>query len=221
MGACLQITEHPPDSPQCTPRVHCADKCPYLVGSVPIVPVLPIRKKKQCLRIEPQVLPMMRLLGLVGFVVTFFGFVDTAPSSLSDPIVQISTGRYVGRYIPEFKQDVFLGVPYADKPVRFSPATLATGSAGETKVVKEYGFSCSGYGSDTTKLVSAGTITLDEDCLNLNVIRPSGEGNGLPVLVWIYGGGWQQGQTADPRLVSGLELNCAVGDCAHGEIDII
>ncbi|KAL0635255.1 hypothetical protein Q9L58_005821 [Maublancomyces gigas] len=119
--------------------------------------------------------------------------------SISDPTVQIPTGAYVGRYIPEFKQDVFLGVPYADKPVRFTPAKLATGRAEVVKAAKGYGYSCPGYGSDTTNLVAAGTITINEDCLNLNVIRPSGEKSGLPVLVWIYGGGWQQGQTADPR----------------------
>lgn len=135
--------------------------------------------------------------------------------SISDPTVQISTGAYVGRYIPEFKQDVFLGVPYADKPARFTPAKLATGRAEVAKAAKGYGYSCPGYGPDTTNLVAAGTITMNEDCLNLNVIRPSGK-SGLPVLVWIYGGGWQQGQTADPRLVfkvrsGSLETKLIVG----------
>lgn len=137
-----------------------------------------------------------RVVGLLAAAVC----VAHAALSTPDPTVQISTGEYVGRYIPEFKQDVFLGIPYADKPVRFTPAKLATGKVGVTKAAKGYGYSCPGYGSDTTNLVTAGIITLNEDCLNLNVIRPSGEKNGLPVLVWIYGGGWQQGQTADPRL---------------------
>lgn len=48
------------------------------------------------------------------------------------------------------------------------------------------------------------TFNLSEDCLNINVIRPSG-GNysgshtNLPVLVWIFGGGLYTGSTADPR----------------------
>ncbi|KAK1142296.1 hypothetical protein N8T08_008041 [Aspergillus melleus] len=80
-----------------------------------------------------------------------------------------------------------------------------------------YGFECPGYGSDQTKLINAGTIRQSEDCLNLNVIRPwretansspatTGGSSGasaqdglLPVLLWIYGGGWQQGATGDPR----------------------
>lgn len=145
-------------------------------------------------------LPVMLFQRVVGPLTAAVCLIHTA-LSISDPTVQISTGAYVGRYIPEFKQDVFLGVPYADKPVRFAPAKLATGRAEVVKAAKGYGYSCPGYGSDTTNLVAAGTITINEDCLNLNVIRPSGEKSGLPVLVWIYGGGWQQGQTADPRLV--------------------
>ncbi|KAI1489012.1 lipase [Biscogniauxia mediterranea] len=43
-------------------------------------------------------------------------------------------------------------------------------------------------------------LTLSEDCLTINVVRPAGTGNdSLPVLVWIYGGGLYTGSTADPR----------------------
>jgi carboxylesterase type B len=42
-------------------------------------------------------------------------------------------------------------------------------------------------------------FNLSEDCLNLNVIRPSGKHDKLPVLVWIYGGGLYTGSTADPQ----------------------
>lgn len=42
---------------------------------------------------------------------------------------------------------------------------------------------------------------LHRDCLTLNVVRPSGTtaDDKLPVGLWIYGGGFQQGGTADPR----------------------
>ncbi|OQE16712.1 hypothetical protein PENSTE_c023G08461 [Penicillium steckii] len=132
---------------------------------------------------------------------------------------------FVGRTIPEFNQDVFLGIKYADQPIRFTPSKLKTeyatnasnsgildiSAAGLTKIsgytfynATQYGNDCPGYGSDTTNEVKLGLIKLNEDCLNLNIIRPKlnqqeGETELLPVMLWIYGGGWQQGATADPR----------------------
>ena len=46
---------------------------------------------------------------------------------------------------------------------------------------------CAGYG---TEQVEPGVV-LSEDCLKLNVVRPAGVDitSGLPVAVWIYGGG--------------------------------
>ncbi|KAJ5580014.1 Triacylglycerol lipase (LipA) [Penicillium hispanicum] len=131
---------------------------------------------------------------------------------------------FVGRALPGFDQDVFLGIKFADEPVRFTPAELKTkyassdsnsgvyglaaigtnSSSGSVYYnATEYGYDCPGYGSDTTELVDMGLIRLSEDCLNLNVIRPQAR-NGdsstlLPVMIWIFGGGWQQGATADPR----------------------
>lgn len=128
---------------------------------------------------------------------------------------------FVGRTLFEFNQDLFLGVKFADEPVRFTPAKLkakyassdsdsgaydlsAAGiesHAGEVYYnATEYGYDCPGYGSDTTNLVNQGFVTLNENCLNLNVIRPQSDSEELlPVLIWIFGGGWQQGSTADPR----------------------
>ncbi|MFI8276840.1 carboxylesterase family protein [Streptomyces sp. NPDC085929] len=36
------------------------------------------------------------------------------------------------------------------------------------------------------------------DCLSVNVRTPGGAGDRLPVMVWIYGGGWKSGHCADP-----------------------
>lgn len=129
---------------------------------------------------------------------------------------------FVGRTLPGFNQDLFLGIKYADKPARFTAAELkshyasndsnsvvydlsaAVSSHGNTVYYNatQYGYDCPGYGSDTTELVNMGLIRLNEDCLNLNVIRPRNVGEKeLPVMLWIFGGGWSQGATADPRLV--------------------
>lgn len=40
---------------------------------------------------------------------------------------------------------------------------------------------------------------MNEDCLTLNIVKPkSPASTGLPVLVWIYGGGFQTGATNTP-----------------------
>ena len=143
-----------------------------------------------------------------------------------------------GRHLPEFNQDIFLGIPYADEPPRFGASSLKTsyasswdngnhpgeGNGGDRdgNVVinaTDYGLDCPAYGSNTEELVSKGLVRIGEDCLRLNIVRPCrrqhGSGDGepgresggqdkrgeelLPVLIWIYGGGWQQGATADPR----------------------
>lgn len=138
-----------------------------------------------------------------------------------------------GRHLLGFNQDIFLGIPYADEPVRFGPSALKTtysssSSGAKTRPGKDgdnqdvvldattYGLDCPAYGSDTRELVEMGIVSIGEDCLRLNIIRPCLDnsedgfggkmenevedgGVGLPVLLWIYGGGWQQGATADPR----------------------
>lgn len=131
---------------------------------------------------------------------------------------------FVGRSLPEFNQDLFLGIKYADEPIRFTPAELKSayaskdsnsgtynlsqsGLSANSKSVyynaTEYGYDCPAYGSDTTNMVNNGLITLNEDCFNLNIIRPNTDDSHelLPVMIWIFGGGWTQGATADPRYV--------------------
>ncbi|KAL2810891.1 Alpha/Beta hydrolase protein [Aspergillus granulosus] len=148
-----------------------------------------------------------------------------ASSSHQYPTVTLPNGprgkaTFIGRSLPEFEQELFLGIKYADEPVRFTPSTLKTTyvsndsdsgpvpyssvpPGGVVYNATQYGYECPGYGSDETKLVDMGLIQLNEDCLNLNVIRPTRGSRSkkdlLPVMVWIFGGGWQQGATADPR----------------------
>jgi triacylglycerol lipase len=56
--------------------------------------------------------------------------------------------------------------------------------------------SCAGFG--TNNLIGLET---SEDCLNLNIVRPSGvnPATKLPVMVWIFGGGYIQGSINDPK----------------------
>jgi acetylcholinesterase len=115
------------------------------------------------------------------------------------PDVYSNVGIFHGRHLPEFDQDLFLGIKYAPKPVRFAPATLAQNSPQQHHNATRYDTDCHGYGTDTDLLVKQNWSRLGEDCLHLNIIKPRTNQKNLPVLVWIYGGGWQQGATSDPR----------------------
>lgn len=122
-----------------------------------------------------------------------------ASALATEPLVRSDAGIFHGRYLPEFDQDLFLGIKYAAKPIRFAPAKLIKDTPKVHFNVTQYGIDCHGYGSDTNTLVSRNITKLGEDCLHLNIIRPNTVETNLPVLLWIYGGGWQQGATSDPR----------------------
>lgn len=123
-----------------------------------------------------------------------------AASAISQPLAVTKNGTYQGRYLAGWDQDLFLGIPYAQPPLgdlRFRwPQSINT-SFTEIREASSYGASCMQYHTN---------FTLSEDCLTLNVIRPTSGNNQsqtskgpLPVVVWIYGGGLYTGSTADPQ----------------------
>ena len=119
---------------------------------------------------------------------------SAAPAS---PQAKIKNGTVVGFHLSSYNQDLFLGIPYAQPPVgplRYRvPQSLNT-SYSKALSAKAYYPECVGYGGDDIG------YEVSEDCLALNVIRPSGyEGQKLPVAVWIHGGGLQMGGTPDRR----------------------
>ncbi|KAK8102419.1 hypothetical protein PG984_015565 [Apiospora sp. TS-2023a] len=121
-----------------------------------------------------------------------------APAAAGPP-VKLANGTYRGVHNEQYKQDFFLGMPYAQPPLgslRFAPPQPLTTKFTE-KSAANYGPMCIGYGADT---VNNGNV-VDEDCLTINVVRPAGvkEGDNLPVTVWIHGGSYIMGGSSDAR----------------------
>ncbi|KXJ87882.1 carboxylesterase family protein-like protein [Microdochium bolleyi] len=115
----------------------------------------------------------------------------------NEPTVQVKNGTYRGVHSPQYNQDYFLGIPYAQPPVgdlRFRHAHSLNETWDGVRDATEYSKVCVGYGSDQWP------YEVSEDCLTLNVIRPAGCGSEkLPVALWIHGGGFTMGSNADRR----------------------
>ncbi|KAB5517534.1 lipase [Coniochaeta sp. 2T2.1] len=130
------------------------------------------------------------------FAFSALTLLETVQVASAAPAPQAKTlnGTYQGRYLPEWNQDAFLGIPFAQPPVgslRYRWPQIINTSFDGVRDASNYGYSCMQY---------SGNFNMSEDCLNLNVIRPAGNHTKkLPVLVWIFGGGLYTGSIADPQ----------------------
>lgn len=93
----------------------------------------------------------------------------------------------------------FLGIPYAKPPVgelRYAAPQPAEPWEGE-RACTEFGPSCIQSFRPGGK-----TYQISEDCLYLNVYTPADSPEEkLPVMFWIYGGGFGGGTSADPEML--------------------
>ncbi|KAH6883326.1 carotenoid ester lipase-like protein precursor [Alternaria rosae] len=142
----------------------------------------------------------VKLLTLLFHLLSHITYASTLP-----PTVKTPNGTLTGLHNPHYAQDLFLGIPYAQPPIgplRYRrPASLA--QPYDSFDATRYGPGCH------SAPVKVPVFTQNqpphpesEDCLTLNIIRPAGLGSRdtkLPVLVFIHGGGFQEGSSGDQR----------------------
>ncbi len=110
--------------------------------------------------------------------------------------VRIDTGLIEG--VPEHDVFVYKGIPFAQAPVgelRWRAPQRALSWQG-VREANQFAPVCM---QDGTYPPDAPTEPSSEDCLYLNVWRPADAGQQkLPVMVWIYGGGLENGSASTP-----------------------
>ncbi|KAF7344804.1 Alpha/beta-hydrolase [Mycena venus] len=119
------------------------------------------------------------------------------------PIVNTTSGSYIGVHDADNNVDVFKGIRYASPPKRFTPAApIATKPKGLQSAVA--------FGADCPQppLVETGGVALgpplqaknqSEDCLFLNIWRPASASieNKLPIQVYLHGSGLFEGSGSE------------------------
>lgn len=140
---------------------------------------------------------MKKILWVVA--IFFFRNVSAQQTNVLSPIIPTESGMVQG--LIEGESAVFRGIPFAAAPVgefRWRPPQPVKkwdGIRDATKPCKDCGQG--GFGPNAPKM----SPNSSEDCLFLNVWKPANaiKNSKLPVMVWIYGGGFVFGSASSPQ----------------------
>lgn len=135
-------------------------------------------------------------LGLVGLMLAALCGLPQAAHAQAVAAVSLAQGRLAGR--TEQGVESFKGVPYAAAPVGPLRWRAPQTAPAWTGVRDASAFSGVCPQADVSGEPYRTPPVQTEDCLYLNVWRPVAAKAGLPVMVWIHGGGFVNGAASVP-----------------------
>ncbi|KII95056.1 hypothetical protein PLICRDRAFT_99010 [Plicaturopsis crispa FD-325 SS-3] len=126
-------------------------------------------------------------------MILLFAFACLSIVAAASPQVVIDSTTLTGQSISPIGQEFFGGIPFASSPVgklRFQPPVLTTTLSVSSFDASKFGPACVQPG------LAASAIS--EDCLTINILRPADTlpNASLPVMAWIYGGGFTSGASS-------------------------
>lgn len=125
----------------------------------------------------------------------FFCTADPLETSADSPVLSTGLGYIRGRRVSTksgFLVDYFTGVPFAEKPERLKKSKLVNRWV-DIRNTQQYPPKC---------IPAARPVNISEfseDCLYMNILKPSGLNTfrKYPVVVFVHGGGFQEGDGND------------------------
>lgn len=169
----------------------------------------------------------MKLSGLFLAILPLVLAAPTKRAAAPTVAIAVPAATIIGSTSGIVPVDVFNGIPFAQPPtgsLRLKPPRSLTSALGVVTATGSPQACPQLYFSDDTSQFPAGVLGVllntplfqtilnaGEDCLTINVIRPAGIAASakLPVLFWIFGGGFELGSTQmydGSSLVSGSVL---------------